>query len=121
MDGLSLIKLLADENRFRIVEILSEGEMNVTDIFSRLGKEQSLISHHLANMREQGILIARHSGKKVFYSLSVPSLVSFLNEANRLASIISKGPNEEISVFPESKKEKDKEEDFETKIERGED
>ncbi len=115
MDGLALMKCLADEIRYRIVELLADGELSVTELLSRLNKEQSLISHHLSGMREQGIVVTRHSGKKVYYRLADHAIVEFLRDANRLAHSLENARSEKILG---SEQERDS---FEESIERGED
>ncbi|MBM3999625.1 MAG: helix-turn-helix transcriptional regulator [Planctomycetes bacterium] len=66
----ALFKLLSDGNRLRIVlRISGQGEQNVTDLCQFVGLPQPLVSHHLARLREAGVLATRRSGKHVFYSV----------------------------------------------------
>lgn len=65
-----LLKALAHETRIRAMVELAKGEeMTVTELQERTGCEQSLLSHHLTDMRAKGILNCRRSGKNNFYSI----------------------------------------------------
>ncbi|QJD77758.1 helix-turn-helix transcriptional regulator [Spirosoma rhododendri] len=65
-----VLKAVAHPLRIRIIQMLNEStELNVSTIYKNLNAEQSLISHHLINMRDKGILDIRRSGKNIFYFL----------------------------------------------------
>lgn len=64
------LKALADETRLAVVRYLMNGPSHVGGIQSALGIEQSLLSHHLRNLREAGIVEASRDGKAVLYQLS---------------------------------------------------
>lgn len=66
-----VLKALANETRLCVIMQLSkEGEKSVTELMEQMDCEQSLLSHHLTDMRAKGILRCRKSGKNSFYSLS---------------------------------------------------
>ncbi len=66
-----ILKALANETRLCVVMQLSQaGEKSVTEIMEHMDCEQSLLSHHLTDMRAKGILNFRKRGKNSFYSLS---------------------------------------------------
>lgn len=65
-----VIKAIAHPLRIKIIRMLNENkELNVSTIYKNLNAEQSLISHHLINMRDKGILDIRRSGKNIYYFL----------------------------------------------------
>ncbi|GAB3980006.1 hypothetical protein GCM10028806_46600 [Spirosoma terrae] len=71
-----VLKAVAHPLRIRIIQMLNDSkELNVSTIYKNLNAEQSLISHHLINMRDKGILDIRRSGKNIYYFL-VDSAVS---------------------------------------------
>ncbi|WMN07400.1 metalloregulator ArsR/SmtB family transcription factor [Marivirga arenosa] len=76
-----ILKAISNYNRLQIVQILlTEGEMTVNEICSRIETcEQSLISHHLAALKQAGILISRRSGRKIYYSSAKDELHKLLN------------------------------------------
>lgn len=66
-----VLKAIAHPLRIRIIQMLNENkELNVSAIYKNLNAEQSLISHHLINMRDKGILDIRRSGKNIYYFLA---------------------------------------------------
>ncbi len=63
-------RLLADENRLRIIETLFNGPQNVTALVEKLALEQSLVSHHLASLRREGLVHPIRKGRSLYYELS---------------------------------------------------
>ena len=65
-----VLKAVAHPLRIKIIQMLNRNtELNVSTIYKNLNAEQSLISHHLINMRDKGILDIRRSGKNIYYFL----------------------------------------------------
>lgn len=65
-----LLRALANETRLCVILQLSQaGEKSVTELMEGMNCEQSLLSHHLTDMRAKGILNCRREGKNSFYSL----------------------------------------------------
>lgn len=67
-DLVSVLKLLADPTRLRLLGLLQVGERNVSSLCKELGLAQPTVSHHLGLMRQAGLLRTRRAGKQVFYS-----------------------------------------------------
>ncbi len=65
----SLFKLLSDRTRLSIVQILCEGELNVTTLCNRLKLPQPTVSHHLGLLRMNRLIANRRAGKQVYYRL----------------------------------------------------
>ena len=83
---LRLLKCIADETRFQILLTLKKGERCVCEIIKELGKEQSLISHHLQALRKCGLIRRRREGKKIMYRLADPSILGLLTNVEKLAN-----------------------------------
>ena len=66
----SLLKLLGEESRLKILCILRRGPHCVCEMMERVCLSQSLISHHLKDLKEAGIVEDDKRGLKVFYSLT---------------------------------------------------
>lgn len=65
-----VFKLLGEPTRLRIVlDLAEQGELNVTQFCERLGQPQPAVSHHLALLKNGGLLSQRRSGKYNFYSI----------------------------------------------------
>ena len=61
---------LSDLTRLRIVEILLDGEQNVSELVALLGQPQSRVSNHLACLRWCGYVDSRRDGKFVYYRVA---------------------------------------------------
>ena len=88
MEETTFLKCIIDENRRAIVRQLAGGEMAVGDIAERLGMEQSLCSHHLAKLRNCGLVDAEQRGKSVFYRVSDPRILHLLGELSEVSGCI---------------------------------
>ena len=66
----SLLKLTSEETRLKILCILKDGEHCVCEIVEHLSLSQSLISHHLKDLKESGIIVDEKRSLNVFYSLT---------------------------------------------------
>lgn len=64
------LKVLADTTRLAVLEILMEGPKHVGELNTVLSVEQSLLSHHLKVLRDEGFVEATRDGKAVLYSLA---------------------------------------------------
>ena len=75
-----VLKAVAHPLRIKIIQMLNEQkELNVSTIYKNLNAEQSLISHHLINMRDKGILEIRRSGKNIYYFLVDGSIAEIID------------------------------------------
>jgi ArsR family transcriptional regulator len=69
-DLAQLFKILADETRLRILEMLGcRKELCVRDLWERLGQSQPAVSHHLGLLRMAGLVDTRHEGKHIYYRI----------------------------------------------------
>jgi ArsR family transcriptional regulator len=61
-------RLLADETRLRVLSLLIQhGELNVRTLCEQLDQSQPAVSHHLALLRDAGLIRARRDGKHNYY------------------------------------------------------
>ncbi len=92
MNESKLLKCLLEENRRNILKFLGDGEKTVGEIVEFLGKEQPVVSHHLASLRRCGLVTARKEGKNVKYRVSNPKITTLLQNMEKLAQeIMDKG------------------------------
>ena len=71
MDQARFLACIAEPNRLQILLLLAKGKKKcVGEIADTLGKEQSLISHHLARLRKCNILSATQTAQKVYYAIT---------------------------------------------------
>lgn len=88
MDETLFLKCIIDENRRAIVRQLADGDMAAGDIAEGLGMEQSLCSHHLAKLRNCGLVIAEQCGRSVHYRLSDPRIIGLMGQLDQVSSCI---------------------------------
>src|SRR5438477_12365282 len=55
------VQLLADEQRWRLLEELARSGRKVSELTELVGRPQNLVSYHLASLRNAGIVSARRS------------------------------------------------------------
>ena len=63
------LKVLSDSTRLAVLEALMTGPHNVGKLMEELNVEQSLLSHHLSVLRENGLVEATREGKTMVYQL----------------------------------------------------
>lgn len=69
------LRILADVTRLAVMKILLEGPKCVGELNAILQLEQSLLSHHLRVLRQEGFVKATRQGKTMLYYLD-PSVQS---------------------------------------------
>lgn len=73
------LRVVSHPARLRIIELLEEGELSVTQIQGILGITQSQTSQHLNNMRIRGVLKSRKNGNMVYYSIANDDVVKVIH------------------------------------------
>ena len=76
-ESLSFAKAMADETRQRVMSLLCCRWLCVGDVVEQIGDvSQPTVSHHLAVLREAGLVDTRREGKQIFYTLNQDAVVS---------------------------------------------
>ncbi len=78
------LKLLANEDRLRLLCQLSQGELCVSDLEEELGIRQPTLSQQLGVLRTEGVVTTRRQGKNIFYSVADPAVLEILTVLYRL-------------------------------------
>ncbi len=65
-----VFKAFCDENRIKILNILSSGEKCACKLLEALSVTQPTLSHHMKILCDSGVVKARKEGKWMYYSLS---------------------------------------------------
>ena len=87
-DLVTILKGIADENRLKILKLLSQQEYCVYEIMDKMGMSQSTTSHHLKILKTCGLVKFRKVGKWIFYSINAVEVRKFQSEVNEvLASL----------------------------------
>src|SRR3989338_2909030 len=71
-------KTIADQSKLNIINILSKGPSNVTQLSAKLGFERSRVSHNLRILNERGFVNMKIQGKERVYSLDNKIVVPLL-------------------------------------------
>src|SRR5579862_1075148 len=89
---LRFFKSLADESRLKIIGLLASTEHNVQDLAKLLKLKEPTVSHHLAILREAGLVQMRTDGNTHWYRLDFEALHAVSRSVltrEKLASIAS--------------------------------
>ncbi|KXS45258.1 MAG: putative transcriptional regulator [Candidatus Frackibacter sp. T328-2] len=81
------LKILADETRLRIIELLSCGELCVCELQEELAMSQPRISHHLKLLKEAELVNTNRDGKWIYYSLNEKTFKLFTTIAQKSAEL----------------------------------
>lgn len=66
----NMLKAVANRNRLLILCLLSEKEMNVSELKAMLGLNQPTLSQQLARLRRDSLVSTRRQGKTIIYRLA---------------------------------------------------
>ncbi len=85
---LQRFQAVAEETRFRLVQLLAGGERCVCELQEELDAAQSRLSFHLKKLKDAGVVSDRRDGRWVYYSLvpdALEEMRSFLGEVKPAA------------------------------------
>ena len=69
VDFVPFFKVFCNETRAQIIEFLLGGERCVCEMSGPLDLSQPLVSHHLAFLRDAGLVRMRGAGARTYYSI----------------------------------------------------
>lgn len=98
---LQFFKVLGNESRLKIVGLLANEEHTVGELAEMLDVKEPTVSHHLAGMRELGLVQMRPAGNNRIYSLNTKFLEKMSRDLfaqDNLATLVDKS-----SMTPEKK------------------
>ena len=82
------LRCITEESRRTIIKFLGNEEKCVCEIVAFMGKEQSVVSHHLASLRKCGIVKSRQDGKRMMYKITNPEIFEYIKMGEELAKAI---------------------------------
>jgi ArsR family transcriptional regulator len=80
----NVLKVLANEDRLLLLCQLSRGEMCVSELEARLKIHQPTLSQQLGVLRNEGLVITRREGKRIYYSIADANALQVLQLLYRL-------------------------------------
>jgi DNA-binding transcriptional ArsR family regulator len=73
-------KVLGDNTRVRILDVLCRTELCVQDLAGILGLTQSAVSHQLRLLRSSRLVRTRRDGRQIFYALDDDHIVGLFKQ-----------------------------------------
>ncbi len=70
MDIDIVFKTLADKNRRRVLQLLKQKEMTVSELLTHFEITQASLSHHLDVLKRAHFVIDQRRGQFIYYSLN---------------------------------------------------
>lgn len=85
------LKALGDVNRLHLLLLLAEGPRTVRELTDAAGMSQTLVSHHLAPLREQRLVTVTPRGRSNVYALCCEALAGPVKTLATLAALTPEG------------------------------
>lgn len=92
------IKILGDTSRLSIFRSIGNKALSVTEIINDTGLSQTLVSFHLRNLREAGIVSTRREGPFICYGIKNLSLIDILDRLAVYADLESDFSSEQTRL-----------------------
>jgi len=86
----SLLKLVAEKSRLNLLCILRQGEHCVCEMIEHVDLSQSLISHHLKDLKDAGVVTDEKRGLRVYYSLT--------DKGKHITNLLFSIPQKEVAL-----------------------
>ncbi len=83
----TIFKAFCDENRIKILDMLSTGEKCACRLLEEIDVTQPTLSHHMKILCDSGIVVGRKEGKWTHYSISqkgIDEAQKYLDTLNNL-------------------------------------
>ncbi|EMI5491261.1 metalloregulator ArsR/SmtB family transcription factor [Providencia stuartii] len=75
----TLLKTLGNSDRLLLLCQLTQGEACVSDLEVSLGIQQPTLSQQLTVLRNEGLVVTRREGKRIYYAIADEKLFILLN------------------------------------------
>lgn len=81
MELITLLKILSDENRLRILNLLKESPLCVGELQTLLDVKQSNVSRHLEKLKMSNLIVCKKKAQWVYYQINLTDFknYSFIN------------------------------------------
>lgn len=94
----TLLKVLGDETRLNILNLLRSGEKNSIIIQETLNKSQSTVSQQLKNLLNEKLITVHNKGSKKYYKIHNPNIFDILNQLDQFIYNLNKEKIETLST-----------------------
>jgi len=92
-ETVTFAKALADDTRQRIMELCCCNPMSVNELVEAMEVAQPTVSHHLAILRNAGLVITERRGKQIMYQIDQEKLA---NNCCQVARVFAPGMEVEV-------------------------
>ena len=86
-EALLLLKAVADENRLRMVGLMSERAYTVSEMANVFNLTEPTVSHHVSKLHGAGLLRLKMEGNQRFYSINEKRLATFKAYVNGIEKL----------------------------------
>ncbi|MEA4987691.1 MAG: metalloregulator ArsR/SmtB family transcription factor [Anaerovorax sp.] len=83
-----IFKVLGEDARIDILNILGKQELNVSEIADKMRISRPTVSHHMQVLKRAGIVSSRREGKEIYYSVN---MTAFTSLARALLGFVNTG------------------------------
>ena len=81
--AVKFLKIIAEENRLKIICLLKEKEKCVCEIWQYFNLPQNLVSHHLKVLKDFKLVSFKEEGLRIFYKLNKKVVKKYLKLLNK--------------------------------------
>ena len=81
------LKIIAEENRLKILCVLYKSEKCVCEIWQYLELSQNLTSHHLKVLKDFNLISSKKEGLNVFYRINKKVIKKYLSLLNNFLKL----------------------------------
>src|SRR5512139_3837244 len=78
-----LFRAFSDSSRVRILSVIVDQEMNVSQLAELVGITESAVSHHLRGLRRMRLVKFRREGREVYYFVDDPHIIALFQQGVR--------------------------------------
>jgi DNA-binding transcriptional ArsR family regulator len=75
----ALLRALANEDRLLLLCQMTQGEKSVGELEAQLDIRQPTLSQQLGVLRTEGLVNTRREGKRIFYAVADPKVLTLLS------------------------------------------
>jgi ArsR family transcriptional regulator, lead/cadmium/zinc/bismuth-responsive transcriptional repressor len=83
---------MGDGARLRILDLLRQRELCVTEIVDTVGEKFSTVSQRLRRLRSEGLIVRRRQGNHLYYALADRHVVDLILNALAHATELNTAP-----------------------------
>ncbi|AMP01191.1 bacterial regulatory, arsR family protein [Collimonas arenae] len=83
-DATAALRALANEDRLLLLCQISQGEKSVSELENMLEIRQPTLSQQLGVLRADGLVNTRRDGKRIYYTVADPKILSLLKSLYEL-------------------------------------